>query len=103
MYVIQDSAHYSMIYFLSRETAIWVEREKKGRCCRKNIYFKETTRVESIKANCALKLIIFRYFASRITFLLFIIYISFLCTTFSGTHVRTVRTSSYAPASYFLT
>ena len=30
MYVIQDSAHYSTIYFLSRETDIWVEREKKA-------------------------------------------------------------------------
>ena len=29
MYVIQDSVHYWLIYFVSRETDIWVEREKK--------------------------------------------------------------------------
>ena len=58
MYAIQlqDSVHYWMIYFVSRETDIWVERETKVRCCRKNIYFKESTRVEWTKANCALKI-----------------------------------------------
>ena len=72
---------------------------KKIRCCRKNMYFKETTRVEC--ANCALKIIIFRYFALFLEltfyFLLFIHYIFFLCTTFSGMDVRTVCTGSYAP------
>ena len=98
MNVIKDSVHYWMIYFVSRETDIWVERGKKVRSCRKNIYFKETTTVEWIKANCALKITIFRYFAFFLFlfFLLFIHYKSFLCTIFSGTHVRTVRTGSYA-------
>ena len=44
-----------MIYFVSQETDIWVEREKKSAFVKKYIYFKETTRVERIKANCALK------------------------------------------------
>ena len=29
MSVIHDSVHYLLIYFVSRETDIWVEREKK--------------------------------------------------------------------------
>ena len=29
MYVIQDSVQYRLIYFVSWETDIWVEREKK--------------------------------------------------------------------------
>ena len=68
------------------------------------MYFKETTRVELIEANCALKIIICRYFAFflELTFYLifFIHFISFLCMTFSGTHVLTVRTGSYAPTCY---
>ena len=63
------------------------------------MYFKETTRVEC--ANCALKIIIFRYFAFFLEltfyFLLFIHYTFFLCTTFSGIDVRTVCPGSYAP------
>ena len=51
--------------------------------------------------NCALKVIIFRYFAFFLEltfyFLLFIHFTSFLCTTFSDAHVRTVRAGSYAP------
>ena len=56
-----------MNYFVSLETHIWVEREKKVSCFRKKKLFQETTRVEWIEANCALrsglKIIIFRYFA----------------------------------------
>ena len=53
--------------------------QKKVHCLRKDIiiYFKETTRGEWIAANCALEIIIFRYFAfflSRITFLFFTSY-----------------------------
>ena len=77
MNVIKDSAHYWMIYFVSRETDIWVERGKKVRSCRKNVYFKETTTVEWIKANCALKIIIFRYFA----FFLFLFFFNYLFIT----------------------
>ena len=29
MYVIQDPVDYKLIYFVSRETDIWVEKEKK--------------------------------------------------------------------------
>ena len=63
------------------------------------MYFKETTRVEC--ANCALKIIIFRYFALflELTFIFYYLFITyfFLCTTFSGMDVRTVCTGSYAP------
>ena len=59
-------------------------------------FCKETTRAEWIKANCALKILIFRFFTFFLElifyFVLFIHFISFLRTTFSGTHVRTVRT-----------
>ena len=51
-----------MNYFVSLETHICVEREKKSVVLEK-ILFQETTRVEWIEANCALKIIIFRYFA----------------------------------------
>ena len=44
-----------MNYFVYLETDIWVERKKKFCCFRKKLYFKETTRVEWIEANCALK------------------------------------------------
>ena len=40
-------------------------------------------------------------FLFRITLFLVIHFISLLCTTFSGTYVRTVRQVSYAPASEF--
>ena len=70
--------------FLGKPTFGW--RGKKIRCCRKNIYFKETTRVEWIKANCALKTIIFRYFAFFLEltfyFLLYIHYIFFCARLF---------------------
>ena len=46
MYVIQDWVHYRLIYFVFRQTDIWVEREKKFVVVEKYIYFKETTRVE---------------------------------------------------------
>ena len=52
-----------MKYFVSLETDIWVENEKKARCFRKNICFKETARVEWIEETCALKIIILIYFA----------------------------------------
>ena len=63
-----------MNYFVSLETDIWVEREKKSVVLQKNIYFKETTRVEWIEANCALRIIIFRNFAFflELTYYLFI-------------------------------
>ena len=40
-------------------------------------------------------------FLFRISLFLVIHFISLLCTTFSGTYVRTVRQVSYAPASEF--
>ena len=68
------------------------------------IYFKEISRVEWIEAYCALKLIIFRYFAFflELTFYLLLVFsfYIFLCTTFSGSHVRTVRTGSHAPGNH---
>ena len=90
--------------FVSLETDIWVERKKQSVVLEKN-YCKETTRAEWIKANCALKILIFRYFTFFLElifyFVLFIHFISFLRTTFSGTHVRTVRTCRYAPGAWF--
>ena len=93
-----------MNYFVSLETHICVEREKKSVVLEK-ILFQETTRVEWIEANCALKIIIFRYFAFFLEltfyFLLFnhyyllIIFIYF-CARLSQ---RTVRTASYAPVN----
>ena len=88
MNVIKDSVHYWMIYFVSRETDIWVERGKKVRSCRKNIYFKETTTVEWIKANCALKIIIFRYFA----FFLFLFFYYLFTTNLFCARFFQVRT-----------
>ena len=41
--------------FVSPETEIWAERQKKVLCFRKKKYFKETNRVKWIEANCALK------------------------------------------------
>ena len=90
-----------MNYFVPLETDIWPERQKKSVVFQKYIYFKETITVKWIEANCALKIIIFRYFAFFLEltfyFLLFIHFIFFWCTTFLGTHVRNVRTGSYAP------
>ena len=65
-----------MNFFVSLETDIWVESEKKSVVLENYIYFKQTTRVEWIEANCALKIIIFRYFAFflEINFSFFIIY-----------------------------
>ena len=77
---------------------IWVERKKKS-----IMYFKETTRVEWFEANWALKIIIFRYFVffleliNLLFFTFFFILHLFCARLFPGTHVRTVRTDSYAP------
>ena len=55
--------------------------------------------LNELRANCALEIITSSYFAFFLEllfyFLLFFHFISFLCMTFSGTHVRTVRTGSY--------
>ena len=57
-------------------------RGKKSAILEKNVYFKETTSVEWIEANCILKIIIFRYFAFflelAIYFLLFNHYYLFI-------------------------
>ena len=70
------------------------QRGKRSPLCKKiYIYFKVKNRVCS--QNNYLQIFCF---LCRITvFLLLIHSISFLCTTFSGTHVRTVRTGSYSP------
>ena len=75
------------------------EKEKYIRCFEKIYISKKQAELNELRANCAGKIITFRYFAFflELTFLLllFIHFISFLCTTFSGSHVRT---GSYAPA-----
>ena len=91
-----------MNYFVSLETGIWVER-KKSPLFKKKYISKKQAELNELRANCALKIITFRDFAFFLElpfyFLLFIHFISFLCMTFSGTHMLTVRTGSYAPAT----
>ena len=86
MYVIQNSVHWWIASFLWKPTLGW--REKKSVVLEKK-FCKETTIAEWIKANCALKILIFRYFTFFLElifyFVLFIHFISFLRTTFSGT------------------
>ena len=53
-----------MIYFVSWETDIWVEKEKNSVVVEKIYISKKQPELnENVKANCALKIIIFRYFA----------------------------------------
>jgi len=60
-----------MNYFVTLD--IWVERKKKSVIC-----FKETTRVEWIEANWALKIIVFRYFAFFLE-LINLLFFTFFC------------------------
>ena len=55
-------------------------KEKKARCFRKNIYFKETARVEWIEETCALKIIILIYFAFflELTYIFYYLFIYYL-------------------------
>ena len=55
MHVIQDSAHYSMIYFLSRETDIWVEREKKAVVVEKIYISKKQPELNELRQTVLLK------------------------------------------------
>ena len=91
-----------MNYFVSLETDIWVENKKKSIVLEKYIYIfqRNNQRWMNWGKLCSwnnhLKIFCFLF---RITLFLVIHFISLLCTTFSGTYVRTVRQGSYAPAS----
>ena len=87
-----------------RSIDIWVEREKDSVVVEKINISKKQPELNERRRNYALKIIISGYFAFFLElnfyfYHIFIIYIyiSSFCTTFSGTHMRTVPTGSYPP------
>ena len=65
-----------MIYFVSWETDIWVEKEKNSVVVEKIYISKKQQELnENVKANCALKIIIFTYFAFFLAYSLCIFFV----------------------------
>ena len=55
VYVIQDSVHYWMIYFVFRETDIYVEREKKSVVVEKMYISKKQPELNELRQTVLLK------------------------------------------------